>query len=237
MNHDAKSRSILLFFPFCLHSLFDSTHSLSPFLTINMSHRNFLALASAVLATVSHVEAQILSCADVECPIASGSTATNCTVVDKNFNAVGVASLSTNITGFSDLSWVKGVGAKDKGSKERVFDQSFYFSTLDNFDFGGAGACALLFSQVSERVRFGEDDERNTEGTCQEAMTDSCVSALIDRAKAVDLKSLSSTAACQKLGRDFSDNLDSACASFATGNRWVGIEAQGKCFQTEILAQ
>ncbi|KAK4135049.1 hypothetical protein BT67DRAFT_379092 [Trichocladium antarcticum] len=191
-----------------------------------MPHQNLLAIASAVLAAVTRGEAKILSCADVDCPIASGSTSANCTVVDKAFNAVGVATLDTDIEGFNDLSWLKAVGAQDVGEKRRVFDQSFYLGTPDDFDFGGAGACALFFSEVSDRVRFGDDDARRTTGTCAQALTDSCVSALVDRAKAVDLDGLSSTAACQKLGRDLSDNLDTECSSFATGKKWTGIKAQ-----------
>lgn len=194
-----------------------------------MPHQKFLAIASAVLAAVTLGEARILSCADVDCPIASGSTSANCTVVDKAFDAVGVATLDTAIEGFNDLSWLKAVGAQDIGEKRRVFDQSFYLGTPDDFDLGGAGACALFFSEVSDRVRFGDDDARRTTGTCGQALTDSCVSALVDRAKAVDLDGLSSTAACQKLGRDFSDNLDAKCSSFATGKKWTGIKAQGRC--------
>lgn len=192
-----------------------------------MPSNTLLSLASAVLVAVPYVEAQILSCADVECPINPGTTSAKCTVVDKTFNAVGVAELSTDLDDFKKLSWVKAVGAED-GSTDSVYDQTFYLGTPEGFSFSGTGACALFFSEVSSEVKFGDGDARMTTGTCKEALSDDCVSALVDRAKAVDLKGLSNTDACAKLQRDFSDNLDSACSKFATGKSWAGIRAQGK---------
>ncbi|KAG7285973.1 hypothetical protein NEMBOFW57_008269 [Staphylotrichum longicolle] len=171
-----------------------------------MPQRTVTILALAVLATVPRVTAKILSY--------------------RTFNAVGVANLESTIDNLKGLSWVKGVGAEDVNSKERSFDQSFYLGTPDDFDFGSTGACALFFTQTSDRVKFGDGDPRNTEGTCKDAMTDSCISAMVDRAKKVDMQGLSGKAACEKLQKDFSDNLDSACTSFAQGSRWSGIKAQ-----------
>lgn len=199
-----------------------------------MSQRTLFIFASAVLATAPQVTAKILSCADVDCPSTSGTTAATCTVVDRTFNAVGVANIDTTIDDLKGFSWVKGVGAENLNSTERTFDQSFYLGTPDDFDIGSTGACALFFTQTSDRVKFGDGDPRNTEGTCKDAMTDSCISAMVDRAKKVDLQGSSGKAACDKLQKDFSDNLDSACASFAQGSRWSGIKAQGKQITTFV---
>jgi hypothetical protein len=192
-----------------------------------MSSRTFFTLASAVLATVHGASAEILSCADVECPITPGTTSATCTVADKTFNSVGIASLDTDIEALKGLSWVKAVGAEDASNDERVFDQTFYLGTPDDFDFDDTGACALFFKQVSDRVKFGDGDARNTQGTCAEALSTPCVSALIDRARNVDLQGLSGSAACEQLRRDFVGNLDSACSDFADGDHWRGLVAQG----------
>jgi hypothetical protein len=194
-----------------------------------MSQRTFLALASAVLVTVPHVAGDILSCADVACPITSGTTSATCTVVDRKFNAVGIISLDSSIDALKGLSWVKGVGAQDVSSTERIFDQSFFLGTPDGFEFGDTGACALFFTQVSDSVRFGDRDPGQTEGTCSDAMTDGCISALLDRAKKVDLSGLSGTEACEKIQQDFSSNLDSACSAFAGATNWRGATAHRKC--------
>ncbi|KAK4156603.1 hypothetical protein C8A00DRAFT_30571 [Chaetomidium leptoderma] len=138
---------------------------------------------------------------------------------------LGVANIDSAVEGLKGLSWTKGVGVHD-GKEERHFDQSFYLGTPENFGFNDTGACALFFTQVSDRVRFGDGDARGTQGTCRDAMTDSCISALVDRAKKVDLKGLSGKAACDKLQKDFSENLDSACDAFAQASKWAGIEAK-----------
>ncbi|GAB1315584.1 hypothetical protein MFIFM68171_05794 [Madurella fahalii] len=188
-----------------------------------MPHRILLALASAVLVITPYARAQIASCAEVECPVVPGTTSAMCTVADKTFDAVGFTFIRNGPSMF--LSWLKGVGAEDVSSSDRVYDQSFYFGTPPGFDFGGTGACALFFTQVSESVRFDGDDPRRSQGTCQQAMSEECVSALVTRAKAVDLDGLSGEAACERLQQDFSSNFDSACSSFATGSRWSGITA------------
>ncbi|KAL2194406.1 hypothetical protein P885DRAFT_43191 [Corynascus similis CBS 632.67] len=170
-----------------------------------MTRQTFITLASAALAIAHSARAEILSCADVECPIPNPNvTSSTCTVADKTFNAVGILNLDTG----------------------RIYDQAFYLGTPEDFDFDDTGACALFFTEVSDRVKFGNGDVRNTQGTCGQALSDSCVSALTDRAKKVDLKGLSSRAACEKMQKDFSDNLDSACSAVAQGDRWTGIKAK-----------
>ncbi|KAK3897164.1 hypothetical protein C8A05DRAFT_20014, partial [Staphylotrichum tortipilum] len=187
-----------------------------------MSQRTLLVLSSVVLATIAPTSAKILSCADVGCPITAGTTAT-CTVVDHSFSAVGVAAIDSSVKG---LSWVKAVGGERQGAND-FLDQGIYLGRPDGFDFGSTGACALLFTQVSDMVRFGDLDPKGTEGVCSDAMTNACISALTDRAKKVDLKGLSGTAACAKLQSDFSNNpVDSACAAFAQASKWAGIEAR-----------
>ncbi|KAK0744363.1 hypothetical protein B0T21DRAFT_407474 [Apiosordaria backusii] len=159
----------------------------------------------------------ILSCADVDCPITDGTTSATCTVVDKIFNAVGVASIEGVSDDLKGLSWTKAVGASDSGS-EREYDQSFYLGTP--LDLRLPNSCAVFFNKVSDRVRFGDDDPRLSKGTCNQAMTDGCIDALIKRAKAVDL---AEDDACEKLQTEFLNNLDPECASFAAGINWVGV--------------
>ncbi|KAK4244328.1 hypothetical protein C7999DRAFT_35329 [Corynascus novoguineensis] len=192
-----------------------------------MTRQTLITLASAALATVRSARAEILSCADVECPIPNPNvTSATCTVADKTFNAVGILNLDTGVDSLKGLSWVKAVAAEDTGERERIYDQTFYLGTPEDFDFDDTGACALFFTEVSDRVTFGDGDVRNTQGTCGQALSDSCVSALTDRAKKVDLKGLSRRAACEKMQKDFSDNLDSACSAVAQGDRWTGIKAK-----------
>ncbi|KAK4194332.1 hypothetical protein QBC40DRAFT_302227 [Triangularia verruculosa] len=140
-----------------------------------------------------------------------------CTIVDKVFSAVGIAPLEDVGDDLKGLSWTKAVGASDSSS-DRQYDQSFYLGAPLGVQF--PGSCAIFFSQVSDRVRFGDENPRLSKDTCNQAMTDGCIDALIKRAKAVDL---SGDDACEKLQTEFLSNLDSECASFATGSKWVGV--------------
>lgn len=56
----------------------------------------------------------------------------------------------------------------------------------------------------------GSDDEES-QGTCQEAMSESCVTAMNDRARDIDYNGLTIDEACAKLQEEFNDNLDSEC--------------------------
>ncbi|KAK3303633.1 uncharacterized protein B0T15DRAFT_439329 [Chaetomium strumarium] len=137
-----------------------------------LHQQTFYVITSSVFVTLPLAQAKILSCADVECPITEGTTAATCTVADRTYNVVGVVSLDTTTKGLEGFSWVKGVGAENVNDTVRNFNQSFYLGTPSGFDFGSTGACALLFTPVSDLVRSNED---GTDGTCQDLLTDSCI--------------------------------------------------------------
>ncbi|KAL2169352.1 hypothetical protein VTG60DRAFT_6126 [Thermothelomyces hinnuleus] len=204
-----------------------------------LARQTLITLASAVPASVQTAGAEILSCADVDYPIANpNATFATCTVAsNKTFNAVGIVSLDTNVDGLDGLSWVKAVGAEEVIERERVYDQTFYLGTPDDFDLDDTGACAFFFTEVSDRVRFGDGDARNTRGTSGQALSDSCVSALTNRAEKVDLNGLSGREACEKLQRNFLDNLASDCSAFAPGERWTDIKAKGECILVPARVQ
>ncbi|KAK4183178.1 hypothetical protein QBC35DRAFT_394398 [Podospora australis] len=194
-----------------------------------------LALVAAAALTPHAAAQKILSCADVECPIIpAGGRVAKCTVADKTFEMVGISQIDVgdndNLAG---LSWTKAVTAKDKednGKKTREFEQLFYLGTPLGFRTDGMRACALFFNKVSDRVKFGNDTTpvEIGQGTCGDAMTSNCVNAILERAKSVDLSGFRDTDdACERLEKEFEDNLDAACQSFATGSKWVDVEAEG----------
>jgi hypothetical protein len=82
------------------------------------------------------------------------------------------------------------------------------------------GACAVFFYQVAN-ISFPGDVEI-AQGTCQAAMGDNCVNAIVKRAMSVDVSGLGISDACNKLQSTFEDNLDTACANF-TGSVWSGL--------------
>ncbi len=185
-----------------------------------------LTAATAILSLLPISSAQIIGCADVGCPTNPGRTSASCTLVDKTFNVVGVAEIPTDSDALAGLSWVQGVEAETSDGK-RTFEKSFYLGAKPGLDLTDTGACALFFSKVSDRVKFGDEDPEVSKGTCQQALSEGCVNAILNRAKKVNVDGLSVGDACEALQKDFEQNVDSECGSFATTGRWSGLEATG----------
>jgi hypothetical protein len=173
----------------------------------------------------------IASCADVMCPSAPASVAAQCAVLNKTFTAIGQARIpiDTSTNGGSSsstlagLSWIEGVAVRDRPGIDRTYDKTFYLGTPPDLDLTGTGSCAVFFTEVSDGVSFGDGDPSTVQGTCQQAMSSDCVSALIGRAKAVNFQGLPIDDACKKLQGEFHVNLDPVCSRFATGSQWGGI--------------
>ncbi|KAK7393861.1 hypothetical protein QQX98_013356, partial [Neonectria punicea] len=188
-----------------------------------------LALAQALIApgaVAQSLDETIVGCAEVECPTAGRSTSAECQLVDKTLGMIGLARVPVEADALEGLSWVEGVAIADPNDGNRTFDKSFYLGTPPSLSLNSTGACALFFTHVSDRVRFDDEDDdlSVSQGTCEEAMSKKCVSALISRAEDLDVDGLSSGEACKKLQEEFEDNLDSECASFADRSKWVSLE-------------
>lgn len=193
-----------------------------------MTFRALVTLTSAVLATAPLAAAVTLSCAHVECPIEEGTTSAICRVAGDEFGAVGVVDIETDNQALDGLTWTKAVGA-DTLDGERTYRQTFYLGTPEGFNLNNTGSCAVFFDKVSDKVKFGDLDVRNADGKCRDAMSEACVTALLDRAKKVDFSGLSSQEACAALEKEFSENLDSACAQFSTlRTGWADVHVHRK---------
>ncbi|CAM1509597.1 Fc.00g033360.m01.CDS01 [Cosmosporella sp. VM-42] len=188
-------------------------------------------VAQAFLAERSSAQSlgkTIVGCLEVQCPTADGSVAAECKLADKTFTTIGLARIPTKVDALEGLSWVEGAVVSDLDGRNRTFDKSFYLGTPPNLSLNGSESCALFFTHFSERVnKFnnGKEDVSISQGTCDEAMSEKCVSAIVSRAEGVDLDGLSSEDACEKLQKEFEDNLDSECAPFADGSKWVGLKS------------
>jgi hypothetical protein len=168
----------------------------------------------------------IQSCADVQCPTKSTTATVACTLTNETYTNVGVSKIPDT----SGLTWVEAIVGKDL--ETRHFFKDFFLATdpaLDNV--AGAGACAIFFTKVSGKVKWTESTfpVDVAQGTCAQAMSDQCVSKLIQRAKGVGLQGLRGEEACSKLKSAFATNLDAECGDFATGTTgWTGVEARGE---------
>ncbi|KAF4975684.1 hypothetical protein FZEAL_7574 [Fusarium zealandicum] len=196
---------------------------------VDSSHILHAALLVSAVAKVSLAQSNdsTTGCSELDCPGASSGTANNCTIVDKSFTVIGLADIPANSSSsFSGLSWVKGVAEDPEESSDdnRVFDQTFYLGTSSeaNID-GDIGACALFFNSITNAGPSEDDQE---EGTCKDVLSKGCISALNDRAKNINFRSLSDAEACTKLKEEFKSHLDSECSSFSSGKTWANITSK-----------
>ncbi|KAF7556136.1 hypothetical protein G7Z17_g1654 [Cylindrodendrum hubeiense] len=120
------------------------------------------------------------------------------------------------------LSWVQGVGIPELTSR-LDYNKTFYLGTPVDLVIGDVGACALFFTNTTSMVEFNGTNAGETQGTCQEAMSESCVAAMNERAESIDYDGLTIDEACTKLKEEFDDNLDSECKSFASSSKWEDV--------------
>lgn len=197
---------------------------------ITLSLLTVSTLASAQIFDKNYfLNRTIQSCADVRCPTKDTTTTVACTLTNETYTNVGVTKIP-NISGsLAGLTWVEAIVGKDL--ETRHFFKDFFLATdpaVNNVT--AAGACALFFTKVSDKVKWVENTfpVDVSQGTCARAMSEQCVTKLVQRAKGVGLKGLGSEEACVKLKTAFETNLDAECGDFVTGTSWTGVEARGK---------
>lgn len=195
-----------------------------------MHIRHHAALVAAVGFFLQDCIAQdlkdtIVGCADVQCPDKSDNPTPDCRVLDETFVSIGLARIPVEANSLKGISWVQGNGAIENENANRTYIKNFYLGTPPDFSFNNTGACALFFGNVSSNVDFKGQDIDTRQGTCAQAMSESCVSKLISRAEGLDYDGLSTEEACEKLEKEFRDNLDSECDSFSREGKWLNLTA------------
>ncbi|KAK0649827.1 hypothetical protein B0T16DRAFT_136979 [Cercophora newfieldiana] len=187
------------------------------------------AVTVALLASTSILVAAqdtILSCADVKCPTFPQRASNDCNITSSSYSNVGVSKIPGLPSSLGGLTWVEAI-AVDDSNPQRRFIKDFYLGSDPNANTEDLGSCALFFTKVSRNVVFKDSrDITSAQGTCAEAMSQECVSKLLQRAQGVDLQGLPSKEACSQLKSVFEGRMDTECASFATGAAWEGVEAK-----------
>ena len=195
--------------------------------------------ASSILAVDFGVP--IAGCAEVDCPTSGNSTSADCKVADRNIVAIGLANLDVPLG--NDFTWTQGVEVYENltsdGPSNRAFEKNFYFGSPQGFNLtanatsSGYGACALFFTQVSDKVAFDGDNIVQSTGTCNDALNQNCVNALTSLATdAASLKNStinnpSTQDICQSVQENLVNNMPSECVTFSTGDKWQGLKVQG----------
>ena len=201
---------------------------------------SFLPLTALLAALAGQASSQalrdsIVGCADVACPDRPHDIYPNCTLVDTSFNDIGLARIPGPLGSSRGLSWVQ-ANAMDTSVFGRAnVTKRFYFGQPPDLDLSNTGACALFFTEVSDRVKFNNSDVRLSQGTCDQAMPPACVGAITRRADNFDFAGLSGQDACSKLQSEFEQNLDNECAGIALGSQWSGLVSKGMSLHPRVL--
>ena len=197
-------------------------------MNLTIAASTLAAITSLLIESVhSQRNPSIVGCLEVGCPLQDKGIDPKCTLVDKTYNVIGLASIPVTTSNLAGLTWTEGVALEDRNN-QRNFNTNFYFGTPLDKNLTGTGACAVFFNDITNRVAFSSNITETSEGTCEEAMGSQCASALINRATNLDFKGLGTTQACAQLQKAFTENLDPGCANIATGSNWTGITVKRK---------
>ncbi|KAI5864851.1 hypothetical protein GGS23DRAFT_619541 [Durotheca rogersii] len=190
--------------------------------------------AAVVLASASAAQAQdlrqtIVGCADLECPAANTQVATtdNCTVADVgSYPLIGLTRVPTSASALQGLSWTQGFSIADDDAG-RHFRRAYFLGEPPELDVAGStdtGGCAILVHGLSEGLAFGPDGPSEAgQGTCADALGAECVSAILDRARAVaagftgDGRPADTFTGCARIRRDLANNTIDACLPAVRG--------------------
>ncbi|KAH7312610.1 hypothetical protein B0I35DRAFT_481053 [Stachybotrys elegans] len=179
----------------------------------------------------------IVGCDVVDCPLSDDSVLANCQVVNETFVNVGIARIPFRSESPLDgLSWTEGVEFED-GDEGPIYDTRFYLGAPPTLSLGGLGACALFFRRTSDNVFFRTGNPNITEetqGVCEDALSQSCISALNRRALDFEYDFTSVDDACSSLGRHFLQNFDDECEEFAVNGNWSEISVTAIAGQRDL---
>ncbi|KAK4185787.1 hypothetical protein QBC35DRAFT_297153 [Podospora australis] len=201
---------------------------------------------AALVALLSPATAQISGCADVGCPLDPETSIPLCDLkpFKAPFQAIGVTRIPTDIPALQGLSLTLGASVNATITGVEYGDSydtqtTVLFNTPKGFnkdkDIGG---CALFFDSVNdETVNFGTNgnEVKTSQGTCSQALSESCVSALLKRAKEVSVQGLSLKAACDKMEEAFDGEVDRACSDFAVDGYSYTEERDLKVFSPSAI--
>jgi hypothetical protein len=189
-----------------------------------------LPVTLALLSLSPLSVAQLSSCDAVACPLdADGQL--RCVIGNTTAGAIGISSFTSPLSS-QPLTWTVAVQSINEPPKS--FTRDFFIGTPPalNLTDGGSSqrqACAFFFKGLATKIRFPGSDPEYDQGTCNDALTQSCVDDLRTQARAelANVRrgrdnSSSSTFVCRTLGNALRDNAPKSC-SVASDGRWGNV--------------
>lgn len=189
-----------------------------------------LPVTLAILSLSRLSIAQLSSCDAVFCPLDEHSQL-RCVVGNTTARGFGISSF-TSLLSSQPLTWTVTVQPVDEPSD--TFERDFFIGTPPTLNLTDNGssrsqACALFFDGVATKTKFPGSDPEYDQGTCNDALTQSCVDDLRTQAR-TELanvrggrdNSSSSASVCASLGDALRGRAPKTC-SVASDGRWGDV--------------
>lgn len=184
-------------------------------------------------------KAQLVGCEAVDCP------ADGCVIGDTTNLDLGIANFTSSLSPDQSLSWT--VGLADIPHHNAVNDtwlKSYYLGTPPSLNLdekSGISGCAIFFEN-SGTFQFNTSAPETSVGTCQDALTATCVDDLIAQAANITTTLTSSGTAtganqstfCSQLGPALNASMPASCRTI--GLDQVPIVAKGKLISPLIFS-
>jgi hypothetical protein len=148
-----------------------------------------------------------------------------CRLGDRDVDDVGHIEIEGTSDALKGISWSEGVADYRSPANDEYILKNFYLGVPGGKNLADVGGCAVFFTNVSDSVAFVGDEKKGPHGSCDWALSEKCVEAMIKRAQKVKTDdSVKDT--CERLGKEFEKNLDKECED-AAGSRWDSLVVKG----------
>lgn len=193
-------------------------------------------LVPAILLLPIQVSSQLLSCQDIGCPMASFGVA-NCVLDGIKANALGVSKVNTSLSE-DPLTWSVTIGTNNDRATDGLlnYQKDFYLgqpSALKLQSTDSVQGCAIFFEGISYALEFGGslggEDLAYEDGTCVEALGESCVSDWMAQLNSL-VSQTDGDLDCDALGQSLQASPPGTCQNL--GGSWGQVTSRSECKMT-----
>lgn len=188
-------------------------------------------LATSILSLLSATSAAdiLVSCDKVPCP-RNEYNRDQCTVGNTTLVSIGVASFAVpSSISSSPFTWAIGIQSVDTPEVKSdttlgdSIERSYFLGTPQGTDLSKSapnGACAIFFEGISEFIHFPGVNNETSIGTCADALTAGCATALIQQAQSEATKLGGSKDKCEALQTALASAPPAACSLALSKESW-----------------
>lgn len=194
-------------------------------------------LATSIISLLSVTSAAdiLVSCDKVPCP-RNEYNGDHCIVGNTTSTSIGVASFAVpSSISSSPFTWAIGIQrvdtpeVKSDTTYSSSLERNYFLGTPQGTDLSKSapnGACAIFFEGMSEFAQFSGSNSEISIGTCADAITADCVTALLQLAQSEATKLGGSKDKCEALRTALGSAPPEACSPFSLNESWGVVAAR-----------